>query len=315
MFRIFRIFTNLYAKLIASAAIGVLLVGGMILNAQWGNRSVARSHASSQNQNLVVKEVMLAQQDYLRGQIQRRNIVLAHNLPEAEKAFESLKTAGAGALAHAKTAAEHAVDDDNRALLSQFSDRLTEFQQISVQMATTHFDIVKLQQRQIQTALKWSKAIDTTLALPALKDSAEAQPRVRDAATSMLDTGVDYWRYAALQEPVVLGKMYQAADKVYIELQRARSATTDEKLIAAIDGLLAMTTEMNDIIDGTKQSFDTFLKLDRERNTPLRAQLEDLIGKISTAAEEIARRAEASLEGDMARSSRFGLAVGLFVML
>jgi len=32
MFRIFRIFQNLYARLIASAAIGVLLVGGMIMN-------------------------------------------------------------------------------------------------------------------------------------------------------------------------------------------------------------------------------------------------------------------------------------------
>src|SRR5712672_1035852 len=83
MFRMFRIFTNLYAKLIASAAIGVLLVAGMILNAQWSNGSVARSNASSRNQNAVVKEVLLAQQSYLRGQIQRRNVVLARNLTES----------------------------------------------------------------------------------------------------------------------------------------------------------------------------------------------------------------------------------------
>ena len=54
----------------------------------------------------------------------------------------------------------------------------------------------------------------------------------------MQDTSIAYWRYATLQEPVVLGKMYQAADKVYIELQRARSDTKDPKTIAAIDGLL-----------------------------------------------------------------------------
>ena len=44
------------------------------------------------------------------------------------------------------------------------------------------------------------------------------------------------------------------------------------------------------IIDGTKQAFDTYLKLDRERNTPLRAQLEELIAEISTAADDIAHR-------------------------
>ena len=89
MYRIFQVvrnlFQNLYAKLIASAAIGVLLVGGMILNEQWSNSSIARSNESSRNQNAVVKEVLLAQQNYLRGQIQRRNLVLAHNLDEVEE--------------------------------------------------------------------------------------------------------------------------------------------------------------------------------------------------------------------------------------
>ena len=87
----FRIFTNLYAKLIASAAVGVLLVAGMILNAQWSNGSIGRSHTSSQDQNAILKEVLLAQGAYLRGQIQRRNVVLAHNLADSEKAFEALK--------------------------------------------------------------------------------------------------------------------------------------------------------------------------------------------------------------------------------
>src|SRR5712691_11759211 len=100
-----RIFQNLYAKLIASAAIGVLLVGGMVMNEQWSSASISRSNASSRNQNAVVKEVMLAQQSYLRGQIQRRNLVLAHNLDESKKAFEDMKKAGADALAHAKAAA------------------------------------------------------------------------------------------------------------------------------------------------------------------------------------------------------------------
>jgi methyl-accepting chemotaxis protein len=315
MFRMFRIFTNLYAKLIASAAIGVLLVAGMILNAQWSNGSVARSNASSRNQNAVVKEVLLAQQSYLRGQIQRRNMVLAHVLEESQKAFEGMKIAGAEALAHAKTAAENAVDPDNRARLEQFSAKLGEFNSISLDMAASHFDIVKLQTRQIDIVVKWNKAIETAFALPEIKDHANVGPRVREAATAMLDTNIAYWRYATLQEPVVLGKMYQAADKVYIELQRARAATQDEKSIAAIDALLALTTEMNDIIDGTKQAYDTYLKLERERNTPLRAQLEGLIAQISTAADDIAHKAEASVEADMARSDRVGLGVGIFVMI
>src|ERR1700746_4080091 len=91
MSRIFRVFQNLYVKLIASAAVGVLLVAGMIANEQISNGSIARSNASSRNQNSVVDEVLLAQQAYLRGQIQRRNITLAHNLPEAQKAFEDMK--------------------------------------------------------------------------------------------------------------------------------------------------------------------------------------------------------------------------------
>ncbi|HEY2138031.1 MAG TPA: methyl-accepting chemotaxis protein [Xanthobacteraceae bacterium] len=315
IFRIFRIFTNLYAKLIASAAVGVLLLAGMILNAQWSNGSIARSNASSLNQNAVVREVLLAQQAYLRGQIQRRNIVLAHNLTESQKAFDAMKEAGADALAHAKAAAEHASDPENRARLEQLSARLGEFQSVSLDMATSHFDIMKLQQRQVQAALAWNKAVETAMASPALKENAEVQARLHETVTAMQDTGIAYWRYATLQEPVVLGKMYQAADKVYIDLQRARGGTTDAKSIAAIDGMLAMTTEMNDIIDGTKQAFDTYLKLDRERNTPLRAQLEELIGQISTAAGDIAHQAETSVVADMSRSNRVGLGVGMFVML
>ena len=245
----FRIFTNLYAKLIASAAVGVLLVAGMILNAQWSNGSIARSHASSQAQNTIVKEVMLAQLAYLRGQIQRRNVVLARNATDSQKAFEALKAAGADALAHAKAAAEQAADPENRARLEQLGARLGEFLSVSVAMATSHFDIAKLQQRQIQAALKWTKAADDALKSEAAKENAEVATRLRATAAAMQDAGIAYWRYGTLQEPVVLGKMYQAADNAYIDLQRARSATTDPKLIAAIDGLLAMTTEMNEKLD------------------------------------------------------------------
>src|ERR1700682_3447814 len=191
----FRIFTNLYAKLIASAAVGVLLVAGMILNAQWSNTSVARSNASSQDQNVVLKEVMLAQQAYLRGQIQRRNVVLARNKTESEKAFEALKAAGAEALAHAKAAAERAVDPENRARLEQFSARLGEFLSISMDMASSHFDIVKLQQRQVQAVPKWNKAVEATMASEAIKENAEAAARLRATVTAMQDTGIAYWRY------------------------------------------------------------------------------------------------------------------------
>jgi methyl-accepting chemotaxis protein len=315
IFRVFRVFQNLYVKLIAAAAIGVLLVGGMMVNEQMSSRSVARSNESSRNQNAVVKEVLLAQQSYLRGQIQRRNLVLAHNLDDSKKAFDAMKTAGSDSLAHAKAAAEHAVDPDNRARLEQFSAQLGNFMTISLDMANSHFEIVKLQQKEVDTVVKWNKAVETATALPELKGDTKAGLRVRDAAGAMSDVGIAYWRYATLQEPVVLGKMYQAADKVYIELQRARSDTQDEKAQAAIDGLLALTSEMNDIIDGTKQSYDTYLKLDREKNTPLRAQLEKLINEISAAADEIAHRAEVSVEAGMARSNQVGLGVGLFVMI
>src|ERR1051325_9257753 len=290
---LFRVFQNLYVKLIAAAAIGVLLVAGMMLNEQLSSASVARSNEQSRNQNLVVKEVMLAQQSYLRGQIQRRNVVLARNLDDSKKA-------GAEALEHAKAAAERAVDADNRARLEQFSARLDEFMKISIDMANSHFEIVKLQHKQIDTIAKWNKAVETTMALPELKSNDKAAARAREAAAAMSDVSIAYWRYATLQEPVVLGKMYQAADKVYIELQRALSDTKDEKAQAAINALLELTSEMNDIIDGTKQSYDTYLKIEREKNTPLRAQLEKLIAEISTAADDIAHRADVSLQADMA---------------
>jgi methyl-accepting chemotaxis protein len=315
MFRIFRVFQNLYVKLIASAAIGVLLVAGMMLNEHLSSGSIARSNESSRNQNAVVKEVLLAQQSYLRGQIQRRNLVLSRNLTDSEKAFEGMKAAAAEALAHAKAAAAHAVDPDNRARLEQLSAALEDFLKISLDMAASQFDIVKLQHKQVEAIAKWNKALETAMALPALKDGAKATPRVREAAAAMLSVSIAYWRYATLQEPVVLGKMYEAADKVYIQLQRARADTEDEKAGAAIDALIALTTEMNDIIDGTKQAYDTYLTLDREKNTPLRAQLEDLIAQISAAADGIAQQAEASVEADMTRSTRVGRAVGLFVMV
>ena len=319
MYRIVQVvknlFQNLYAKLIASAAIGVMLVGGMILNEQWSNGSISRSNESSRNQNTVVKEVLLAQQDYLRGQIQRRNLVLAHNLEESRKAFDAMKQAGADAVGHAKAATGHATDPENRARLEQFTARLGEFLTISVDMANSHFENEKLHQKQIDTVAKWNKAVDTAIKLPAIKDDDKVAPRVRDAIAAMGDVSIDYWRYAALQEPIVLGKMYQAADKVYIELQRGQSDSKDKEARAKLDGLLAIVGEMNDIIDATKQSSDTYLKLDREKNTPLRAQLEDLIAKISTGAGEIAHRAEASVEADMAQSNRVGLGFGLFVMV
>src|SRR5262249_4342149 len=239
MYRIVQVvknlFQNLYAKLIASAAIGVLLVAGMILNEQWSNGSIAKSNEQSRNQNAVVKEVMLAQQSYLRGQIQRRNLVLAHNLDDSKKAFEAMKTAGAEAIARAKSATSRAVDPDNRARLEQFTAKLGDFMTISLDMANSHFEIVKLRQKQIETVAKWNKALDTAMKLPALKDDEKASPRVREAAAAMGEVSIDYWRYATLQEPIVLGKMYQAADKVYIELQRGQSDSKDKDARAAME--------------------------------------------------------------------------------
>jgi len=310
----FRIFRNLYARLIASAAIGVLLVAGMILNEQRNTADIERSNASSRDQNSVVKEVMLAQQNYLRGQIQRRNVVMARTLTESEKALGDLKTAGSQAMAHAKAAAEQAVDPENRARLEQFAARMGDFLSVSLEMASTRFDIFKMHQRQSETVAAWNKAMTAAIALPTIKESLDMQARMHEASSAMMETSIAYWRYSALQEPVILGRMYQAADKVYIELQRARSASKDPSANAAIDGLLAQTTTMNEVIDGTKQAFDTYLKLDRERNTPLRAELEGLIAKISARAEEVAHETEMSLVATMTRSSRVGLGFGLFVV-
>src|SRR6185503_25235 len=111
------------------------------------------------NQNGVVKEVMLAQQAYLAGQIQRRNVVLAHNLSDAQKAFEAMKRAGAEALTHAKAAAEHAVDPDNRARLEQFSAKLGDFMSISLDMANAHFDMVKGQGTETDLMAKWKQGM------------------------------------------------------------------------------------------------------------------------------------------------------------
>jgi len=315
IFRVFRVFQNLYAKLIASAAIGVLLVGGMILNEQLSNASVGRANEAARNQNAVLKDVMVAQRSYLAGQIQRRNVVLAHTLTDAQQAFEAMKASGATALAHAKSAAANAVDPDNRKQLEQFAAKLEEFMSISLDMAKSHFDMVTQQGNQNDLMIKWNQVMHGALALPELKGT-PAEPRMRDAQIAMLDTNAAYWRYATLQEPVVLGKMYQAADKVYIELQRARADAKDAKaVVAAIDQMLDLTQKMNDVIDATKQTYDTYLKLDREKNTPLRAELEDIIAKISAASEAIAHRAEASVVADMTRSNRVGLGVGAFVIV
>jgi methyl-accepting chemotaxis protein len=314
MLRIFRVFKNLYAKLIATAAIGVLLVAGMILNEQFSNRSISHANASSSNQNAVLKEVLLAHASYLRGQNERRDIALAHNLSTAQKAFEDMKRSGAEALAHAKAAAEHAVDPENRTRLQQFSGKLEEFISLSLAMAKTHFDMVKQQGGESDLMVKWNQEMQAALALPEIQGNAGVEPRIHDAATAMLDANVAYWRYATLQEPVVLGKMYQAADKVYIELQRARTSLKDAKTLAAIDAMLDLTQKMNDVVDATKASYDGYRKLDNDRNTPLRAELEDVIAKISATSDDIARRAETSVVADMTRSARVGLGVGLFVI-
>src|SRR5262249_52074324 len=273
--RAFQVFRNVYAKLIASAAIGVLLVAGMIMNEQWSGDSIERSNASSRNQNAVVKAVMLAQQEYLRGQIERRNVVMAKSLPEAEKALADLKTAGAQAIVHAKTAMERAVDEENRPRLEKLTARLGDFLKLSLDMSGTRLDIFKMYRRHGDTLAAWNKGFAAVTKLPTYKESEELQTRMREALSAMMDPSIAYWRYSALQEPVILGRMYQSSDKVYIELQRARGATNDEPTLAAIDGVLSSTTAMNDVIDDTKKSFDTYLKLDREKNTPLRAELED----------------------------------------
>jgi methyl-accepting chemotaxis protein len=310
----FRIFRNLYARLIAAAAIGVLLVAGMILNEQRNTAAIERSNASSRDQNKVVKEVMLAQQNYLRGQIQRRNVVMARTLTESQKALADLKTAGNQAVERAKAAAEQAVDPENRERLEQFAARIGDFLSVSLDMASTRFDIFKLHQRESDTVAAWNKAMTAAMALPAIKDSPDIEARMHDASSAMMETSIAFWRYSALQEPVILGRMYQAADKVYIELQRARSASIDPPANKAIDGLLAQTTALNEVIDGTKLAFDTYLKLDRERNLPLRAELEGLIEKITARAEEVAQETESSLAATMTRSSRVGLGFGLFVV-
>jgi methyl-accepting chemotaxis protein len=310
----FRIFKNLYARLTASAAIGVLLVAGIILNEQLSNGSIERLNASRQNQDLVLNEVMLAQEAYLKGQIQRQNAVLARSAAAAQHASEALKAASDEALKHAKIAGERVTDPDNRERIENLVKLLTDFAAVSAQMSATHLDILKLQQRQIASVAKWNKALDAIKASQEYKDNPDVQARLADTAAAMMETRITFWRYSTLQEPVILGRMYQAADKIYIELQRARAATKEKTLIAAIDDLLAMTTEMNEVIDGTKQAFDTYLRLDRERNTPLRAQLDDLTTKINEAVTDIARQADASIITGMTESSRVGLAVGLFVV-
>src|SRR3974390_2791461 len=97
-------------KLAIWAALGVLLVAGMLVEQQVGDRSAAKQRVLAQNMQFAAVEALRAAKDIGTMRIELREMRLSMASSEIDNALERLHTAAASAAKHIGTALSFADD-------------------------------------------------------------------------------------------------------------------------------------------------------------------------------------------------------------
>jgi methyl-accepting chemotaxis protein len=306
------------SKLAISAGLGVILVAGMVLNQEFSNSDIAKSNNAADSQVTIRGEVNNARGMMLTAQTARRDMLLAEQVADADKALDRLKRAGETGQAHLDAAVKRVVRAENRERLLRLKGVFENYVAAVNEQGQVHKVVIAVMRKQYESANKWNKAYDSIMNSSALTNASnrrELETTLRDALSFMKDSRIGFWRFAALHEQVFVDEAGRSAAQATSTLKQVRELSTDRNLAVAVDELQAVVTEISANIAESQKAYEAKTRIEKERTAPARAQMDELVAAALDAAVKASVEANERAESQMTTAGRIGLGVGLFVIV
>jgi methyl-accepting chemotaxis protein len=189
-------------KLAACATIGVLLVGGMLAEQQYGDRSAARQREAADSKQIAAIEGLRAAGDLKSMQIESREIRLAIAPSEVDRALTRLQADQTAAAGHLEVALQIVDDPLDKERLERLGTLVKGYVDVVGELAAAakdYGDTVDKVKRTAALGEEMNALLDaTTVALTAAAEQRNAQARAETERASRIDLGMALFVIAVL---------------------------------------------------------------------------------------------------------------------
>ncbi|HZC56321.1 MAG TPA: methyl-accepting chemotaxis protein [Xanthobacteraceae bacterium] len=196
-------------KLAIWAALGVLLVAGMLAEQQIGDRWAAQQRAIAQNKQLAALEALRAAKDLGAMQIEMREMRLAIVAADIDHALERLRANEIAAAQHIATAVDLTDEPGDRRRLQKISTLANDYVAVSAELAAAakeYGDTVAHIQRSLNLGQQMNVLIeDATKDLISAAEDRNAQAGAERRRVSAVDLGIGLFVIVVLAGLAVFG--------------------------------------------------------------------------------------------------------------
>jgi methyl-accepting chemotaxis protein len=283
-------------KLGIVAGLGVLLVAGMLINEQVGNKLIAK-YALYVSLNYINKgtgqEATIALQRVYRAVTR---IELADSPAQLDQGNAELQPSMA-------EATKQMLINNQRILRPHLKAMYWDAKVVADRYLAAANDLVALQKarfeqlaRRGQAAQSWTKGLDSLLAAPALTGLSNR----REIEAHLFEAGAAFT---------------SSSGKAAEILKRVQKLPEARPIAGGIDALVAAADAYKSLTEEVLKSEEQRGKISAERLAPSAKAMDDLVGKATQINHDSVQVRQDELSGAMSNAANIGLVVGIMVML
>jgi methyl-accepting chemotaxis protein len=202
---------SIRTRLAIWAGIGVLLVGGLLINQQIGDHCAALQRASADSKQLAAMEALRAADDVRGMQLETREIRLAIAPSEIDRAMSRLQADETAAAGHVEAALVSADEAGDRERLQNLASLIKNYAAVVGALATSARDygdtVDKVKRTGVLGAEMNTLLEETTATLIAAAQERKEQADAEDTFVTRLDLGIGLFIIAVLGGVAVFGAL------------------------------------------------------------------------------------------------------------
>jgi methyl-accepting chemotaxis protein len=310
-----RIHFRIGAKLGLTAAVSVVLVGGMLANEMLGNQSIIAANDlvivnTSNKANAQFADTAMA-----RAQLAAQEINVARSNEAIGGALQALQVNATEADSNIEAAGTRATRQVMKDSYRETRALIATYLKAGADLATAQTSVLEVQNRRNQESVAWTRALDTLLASPALAGRQDIEVGLHSANASFHAARAAGWRFAALAEPAQAAVVAKTTGAAIDILGRMRGLSTEGDILNTLDRLSASAGRYRAAAAEAMKAEEAKNLIFIERVLPTARDVSGQIAKAMTVATEFTKKRQEELLGALDRVNTVGTAVGALVIL
>jgi methyl-accepting chemotaxis protein len=305
------------SKLAITAILGVMLVAAMVANSYFSGETVERAVTAAAAQQDILANANKAEAMLIRAQLALRDVRMAANPEEVDKALDTLRSRMAEATRGVDEAVRKIVRPENRERLQKVKTLFDAYTAAAGEVAATQKQVFADIAKRTQITPEWDKQIEALLTSPTLTahaNRAEIEADLRDANIATVTARTMSWRYLVLHDQQSVDRIKSLSDKTLNSLKHAQSRAGGDKAITeGLTKLQAIATAVVAVLDDSINVENRKLALIRERSLPASRDAVEALGAVIISAQKQAHESEAEVHASMTLAGRLAIGFGLAV--